>query len=152
MRIACPNCSAEYEVPDTLLAGGPRTLRCARCSHQFQAAPAGPAVAPATVPAPAAAPPEPPVAPPPPRPDPPPAEAPPEPPAPFDRSALLLPDPLLFRPPEEPVPRGGAPLVLAWLLSLAILGGAGWATWRFHADIVEAWPPAARLYQALGMR
>jgi predicted Zn finger-like uncharacterized protein len=162
MRIACPNCSAEYEVPDTLLSGGPRLLRCARCSHQFHAAPGGFAAAPGAAPAPVAplvAPPEPPVAPPPaafppPRPEPPPASDPPEPPAappPYDRSALLLSDPPLFRPPE-PAPRGGAPLVLAWLLSLAILGGAGWATWHFHAEIVEAWPPAARLYQALGMR
>jgi predicted Zn finger-like uncharacterized protein len=165
MRIACPNCSAEYEVPDTLLSGGPRLLRCARCDHQFQAAPAGtalgpaPAPAPAPAPVPAAAPVAPPVAPPvvasPPGPEPPPATEPPEPsaaPPPFDRSALLLPDPPFLRPPEDPAPRGRAPLVVAWLLSAAVLGGAGWATWHFHAEIVAAWPPAARFYQALGMR
>jgi predicted Zn finger-like uncharacterized protein len=172
MRIACPNCSAEYEVPDTLLAGGPRLLRCARCSHRFEAAPAGtppPAATPAAeVPAPPApatesAPAE---APPAPEPEPPPAAEPapapapeasrpvPEPaapPAPPPRPPRLA-DPLLpHRTPPEPA-RGATPLVLAWLLSLAILGAAGWATWHYQAEIVEAWPPAARLYQALGVR
>ncbi|WP_413466168.1 zinc-ribbon domain-containing protein [Planktothrix agardhii] len=57
MRIACPSCSAEYQVPDALLASGPRLLRCARCGHQFQAAlPAPAAPQEADAPAPRAAP------------------------------------------------------------------------------------------------
>ena len=55
MRIACPKCLAEYEVPDSLLATGPRLLRCARCTHQFEAA------LPAAAPSPPAAPAAPPV-------------------------------------------------------------------------------------------
>jgi hypothetical protein len=54
--------------------------------------------------------------------------------------------------PLEPAPRTGAALTMAWLISFAVLGAAGWATYRYHAEIVEAWPPAARLYQALGLR
>jgi predicted Zn finger-like uncharacterized protein len=176
MRIACPNCSAEYEVPDSLLASGPRLLRCARCGHQFQAkaGPDAPVPPPPAVPSPAPAAdtgpearPTPVLAPPlaPPDPDPP---APPQadlapvatptaergPPAP---AAGRAPPPLPPLPPwrpqaAEPAPRSGASLALAWLLSLAVLGAAGWATVHFHAEIVEAWPPAARLYAALGIR
>ena len=38
MRIRCPSCSATYEVPDSLLAH-PRTVRCAKCSHDWMAVP-----------------------------------------------------------------------------------------------------------------
>jgi predicted Zn finger-like uncharacterized protein len=51
MRIACPNCSAEYDLPESLLAGGPRLLRCARCGFQFEAALPGPATAAEAAPA-----------------------------------------------------------------------------------------------------
>jgi len=52
----------------------------------------------------------------------------------------------------EPAPsRPAAPVALAWLLSLAVLGAAGWAGYRYRAEIVEAWPPAARLYAAIGL-
>ena len=36
MRIVCPACEAEYEVPDTLLANGPRKVRCARCAREWE--------------------------------------------------------------------------------------------------------------------
>jgi predicted Zn finger-like uncharacterized protein len=36
MRIRCPSCSATYEVPDALL-DPPRTVRCARCAHDWMA-------------------------------------------------------------------------------------------------------------------
>ena len=54
MRIACPSCHAEYEVPDAMLAGGGRQLRCARCGHAFAAAlpRSAPAAPPAGPPAP----------------------------------------------------------------------------------------------------
>lgn len=35
MRLTCPQCSTEYEVPDTALAPG-RRLRCERCGHQWR--------------------------------------------------------------------------------------------------------------------
>jgi predicted Zn finger-like uncharacterized protein len=42
MRLSCPACQTEYEVPDAALAGRARTLRCANCGHQWQSAPAFP--------------------------------------------------------------------------------------------------------------
>jgi predicted Zn finger-like uncharacterized protein len=51
MRISCPTCLTEYDVPDAAIAGRSRTLRCAHCGHQWRyagasapefAAPAGP--------------------------------------------------------------------------------------------------------------
>lgn len=196
MRIACPSCSAAYEVPESLLASGPRLLRCARCGHQFQASmPAAPAAAPAApaqaAPAPAA--PSPvagavPVAPAPSgpaiRPEPALApEPPPEPlrPGPAEPRAAPqeLPPPLAAdsdRPPptrglsrhspmDPPLPRRGtmsldfedekprspAVLAAAWLLSLVVLGAAAWAGWHYREAVMQAWPPAIRLYQALGI-
>src|SRR3978361_370659 len=49
MRLRCPSCSATYEVADALL-DPPRTVRCARCAHDW----IGVAVADEPVPAPAA--------------------------------------------------------------------------------------------------
>jgi predicted Zn finger-like uncharacterized protein len=180
MRVACPNCTAEYEVPDALLATGPRRLRCARCSHMFDAgAPTavtrGPTPGLAPGPAPGIAPgpvtglapaPEPSresrAAPSPP----PPLEVPPEPGLPPSQH-LNDPD----RPPptrglrrhspinapadlpeaEDEPSHGRAVVALAWLLSLAVLVVAGWAVVGFRAEISEAWPPMARLYGALGL-
>ncbi len=47
MRVSCPACQTEYDVPDAALAGRARTLRCGHCDHQWQVAPlaAAPAVA-----------------------------------------------------------------------------------------------------------
>jgi len=36
MLMICPNCQAGYQVPDHLLAGTGRRLRCARCAHEWQ--------------------------------------------------------------------------------------------------------------------
>jgi predicted Zn finger-like uncharacterized protein len=179
MRIACPNCSAEYDVPESLLASGPRLLRCARCGHQFQAV--SPAAAP--TPQPAASPLAPPAEPAPPQPvapmpapplaEPPrPAEMPPPRPAPVpppgaDDESLErgrppptrgpirhspIDPPKPHRAPSAPPPRPVATAALGWLLSLALVAAAGWATWRYHAEITAFWPPAARLYQALGIQ
>jgi predicted Zn finger-like uncharacterized protein len=38
MRIRCPSCSATYDVADALLAR-PRTVRCAKCAHDWMAEP-----------------------------------------------------------------------------------------------------------------
>lgn len=163
MRIACPSCAAEYEVPEAALAGGPRLLRCARCGHGFEAALPAP---PPPPPAPAPPPPEPDPPPepePPPDPSPEPAPEPAPPPKPRGGPSALRPerapppeptaaappppDPAprerLMDPPPQP-PRG--PLLLAWLVSLAVLGTVGWALWRYREAVIEAFPPAARLY------
>lgn len=39
MRLSCPGCQTEYEVPDAALVGRVRTLRCAHCSHQWEYGP-----------------------------------------------------------------------------------------------------------------
>ncbi len=63
MRVSCPNCQTEYNVPDAALAGRTRKLRCANCDTQFQAGPlpeppeATPPPAPIRAPAPQTAPP-----------------------------------------------------------------------------------------------
>jgi predicted Zn finger-like uncharacterized protein len=50
MRLSCPACQTEYEVPDAALAGRARTLRCASCGHQWQSAPPSPPPAPPPLP------------------------------------------------------------------------------------------------------
>ncbi len=52
MRLSCPNCQTEYDVPEAALSTGGRTLRCARCGHQWRH---GPDAAPELAAAPAAA-------------------------------------------------------------------------------------------------
>jgi len=152
MRIVCPSCQAAYEVPDKLLGGGVRKVRCARCGTEWVPAadPAAPPEAPAIVPllppddAPASAA----VAPGPPAPAPPVAE-PPSPPAP------MLPRPGPDRAAEIPKPReerGLAVLAgLAWLASLLLLAGAAWATITWRTEIMAAWAPSRRLFLLLGL-
>ena len=36
MRLSCPNCQTEYDVPDAALTGRSRTLRCATCMTQWK--------------------------------------------------------------------------------------------------------------------
>jgi predicted Zn finger-like uncharacterized protein len=38
MRLSCPTCATEYEVPDSAIAGRRRKLRCGQCGHQWQLA------------------------------------------------------------------------------------------------------------------
>ena len=136
MRTACPSCSAAYDVPDSLVPPG-RVVRCARCGSEWT--PAGPAPPPPD--AEAAPPPEP--------------EPEPEPivrrraaqvaePAPRQSAMdVLTAHPAL----PQPSPR----LRLAWAASvlLLVMGAAVAIAWR--AQIVESWPPSARMYAAFGM-
>ncbi len=39
MRVSCPSCQTEYDVPDAALAGRTRTLRCVTCGNQWVAGP-----------------------------------------------------------------------------------------------------------------
>jgi predicted Zn finger-like uncharacterized protein len=158
MRIACPNCAATYEVPDKLLAAGPRPLRCARCRHEWQATPAD-AMAPApALPVPAGAPP--------------PERFPPMPP---QAAAPTVPDLVVDElPPQRPPPARGprqhtpiTPLpagaegavedrakalaLAAWAASILLLIGvaAGAVVWR--QQIMAVWPPSERVFTALGL-
>src|ERR1700686_4559205 len=38
MRLSCPTCSTEYEVPDAALGGRSRKLRCGQCGYQWRVA------------------------------------------------------------------------------------------------------------------
>ncbi|KAA5613263.1 hypothetical protein F1189_06120 [Rhodovastum atsumiense] len=134
MHLACPSCHATYDVPDTLLGTPPRPVRCARCATVFT--PPEPAPPPSS---PAAAPPAPP-------------------PSPVSRpeprlTAKVRPVPLSVLPEELEMPpappSAGAPLAAAaaaWVLSLALLGGAGYAAWHWREEIMAAWPPSQRAY------
>jgi predicted Zn finger-like uncharacterized protein len=145
MRTICPACAATYEVPDRLIGTG-RSLRCRSCGHAWRVAPEG-----GTAESPPPPPPRPPPAPlpdPGPLPDSPPFATPPGLPAP--RRAPQLIDPPLPRSEELRSPSGPA-LRLAWAASLLAVLGMVVALWLFRAEIVEAWPPAARLYLLFGM-
>ncbi len=116
-----------YEVPDALLARA-RRVRCVRCGTAWvvEAAavampePVAPAPAPVVVVAP-----------------------PPEPPAPRPAVRAMV-------PPPPPAPSGGPLLAAAWIGSLLLLAGGATAAWTFREEVMAAWPPAARLFAALG--
>lgn len=141
MRIECPACGAAYEVPEHLLTrpdGTPaRPVRCLRCAHQWQPAalaPEGPAASTQ---------------------------------APAETSAAGLAVPLPVLPARQAAPTqlqaGPAPLrtlreesglsapLLAWAASLALLAVALMVlVWQRDA-VTAAWPPAAHLFQAMGL-
>jgi predicted Zn finger-like uncharacterized protein len=161
MRIACPNCAATYEVPDKLLAAGPRPLRCARCRHEWQATPADAAGGTA----PEAAQPVPAGGPPPERfpPMPAPAAAPTAPEVVADEPPPQRPPPARGprqHTPIDPLPAGEAEpgedrarriALAAWAASILLLLGlaAGAVVWR--QQIMAAWPPSERVFVALGL-
>ncbi len=51
----------------------------------------------------------------------------------------------------RPSGRGAIAIAAAWLFSLLLLGVAGWGAYAWRADVVRAWPPGERAYQALGL-
>jgi predicted Zn finger-like uncharacterized protein len=148
MRIACPNCAAAYDVPDALLASGPRLLRCARCSTEFPAALPEAKAPPEPEPQPEAAPPPDPV---PPEPSPAPptelATGPRERPLPTRGPAGPSPIEAL----DAPAPPGQGRLAAAWIASFGAVGAGLFALVHWQAQISAAWPPAARLYAVLGL-
>ncbi len=148
MRIACPDCGAAYDVPPDRVPPG-RGVRCAKCGTVWTpvaTVDAEPEIAP--VPERAAVADPPPL--PPPDPDPPP-------PAPTPLVALrpvAPPAPAPPPPPPEPAAepaRGRAGVMLAWLLTFAVLGGLGWLAVTRRAEVMQAWPPSERAYALLGL-
>ncbi len=123
MRVLCPACDAQYDVPDRLIGTG-RRLRCARCDHDWAVRPP-PAVVPEAVP----------------------AEAPAVAPAPLGVAAEARPAPAR-RPSRAAV--GGLGLWLAWLASVGAVLLALAGLWLFRAELSGAWPPIQRLYGLLG--
>jgi predicted Zn finger-like uncharacterized protein len=150
MRIECPACAAAYEVPDHLLlapdGAAARPVRCLRCNNRWQPVAPRPAQPPPfasgsdpVLPGPALL-------------EPAPARGPATmrntPPAVAAQASPLQPG----RAPARVTQPGGmvAPL-LAWALSLALLAGAAILLVRHRDAVVAAWPPAARLFLALGL-
>ncbi len=157
-RIVCPNCAARYEVSAEVLGPAGKKVRCVRCGHVWLARAEGEA--------------------PPPWPEPPGprvrdsgeeptagargeavAEAVPE-----LAPSAAAPVPGVAdraRPQAEPLargdeaaaaePRGSATLLLAWVLSLAVLGGAVWGAIAYRSAVIEAWPASSRLYALFGL-
>jgi predicted Zn finger-like uncharacterized protein len=158
MRIVCPSCQAAYEVPDKLLSSGPRKVRCAKCGGDWMAeaepepVPAGgeaePEMAQAAPRVPEGLPPddEPDLPPPPPV-------------VPQMQRAGGVAEGVVPRPEEKLVPEPGerpsrtlaVVAGLAWLASVAVLAGAGWAAVAFRAEVMAAWAPSKRLYALLGL-
>jgi predicted Zn finger-like uncharacterized protein len=154
MRISCQVCSTVYEVPDAALAAG-RSVRCAKCGHQWvplAAAPRGPlrqlragaeagaaTSARARLAAEAL------------------TDAPPLPAAPSARLAPMAPIRSASlsesdAAPETPVRRrAGAAVWLGWAVSLAVWVLVVWAAYTYRAQVMEAWPPSQRLYAAVGL-
>lgn len=167
MLITCPNCAAGYDVPEHLLAGAVRRLRCARCSvewdarealqaHPLQervqammAEPIGP--------------------PPPPRVEPPPLREAPllaQNAAAIPSGDLRVPPPLDYNPSNSGIslttdtplrrqqsepPRLSA-LVAAWILSLVFVGSLGWGVWHWRDDVMTIFPPSQRAFGAISQR
>lgn len=54
-------------------------------------------------------------------------------------------------PAEAPAPSGQGWLAVAWIASFGAIGAGLYALFHWQAEIAAAWPPAARLYAALGL-
>lgn len=154
MIVACPNCAAEYNVPDAKMPPRGRRLRCAGCTQSWHATPpnAGAALADIGL-----------------RPeaDQPGAEGPASshpaavsPPSPRPSSTLFVPPPegefagLAARshaPPQRRFGIGGGwvTLLLAWSGSLGLICGAAALALAKRDAAVAAWPRSLVLYHAL---
>jgi predicted Zn finger-like uncharacterized protein len=121
MILSCSACSTRYVVDPALLGQGGRTVRCAKCGHQWHQHP--PIDFPQML-----------------EPEPPPS-------APIRRARASEPGTNLPAFPRER--RSGAGVAWAALvLAILVLGGAGVAA---RDAVVAAWPPAARLYSTIGL-
>ena len=137
MQIDCPSCGAGFEVPERMLRDRARPLRCSQCRTVFPM----PAL-PAPEPEPAAWR----------APEPPPPRAVEEPPpAPVTEELRPEPEPAAETTPEAANEASARRLRAAWAASIALLIGGGLAAIIKRDVVMEAWPPAARLFAALGL-
>ena len=128
MKITCPSCAAEYNVPGTLAAG--RVVRCAKCGTEWTPVPPDGA--------------EPPPSPPPPEPEPKPGLAP--------LSAAMPEPPARLAPPPPPAEQRQWSILAAWLGSGVVIVAALTLAFVFRAPVMQAWPPSQRVYAALGLQ
>ncbi len=150
MRIVCPACQAAYEVPEKLLSGPPRKVRCARCGEAWTPEPVRVA-APEALPVEDEPPPEPE-----PEQEPVPEREPeplvPETPASIAAVVPRIEDRLVPEPAEPS--SGRRPAIIAgsaWAASVAVLVGAGWACVAWRGEIMALWAPSRRLFALLGL-
>ena len=139
MKVECPSCAAAFDVPDWMLSGVGRPLKCGMCKTVFPSpVSAEPAQAPPPI--------QPPEAPPA-------AEASSLPVPPISVGLEDRPNPLVAREQgEDAVPAGAARFLKpAWAASIAALVLGGALFFAKKAAIMEAWPLAARFFSALGM-
>lgn len=119
MRIACPSCSAEYEVPASRLT--PRKMvRCARCGGEWTAVHEAEEVESNPI-------------------DPPEPEAD-QPPSPSPLPVLTAMDRLAASPAP---PRRNLPLLSAWVVTCLVLAGAAGTVAFWRNDIIRVWPQTA---------
>ena len=146
MRIRCPSCSATYDVPDAML-DPPRTVRCARCAHDWMAEP----VADLALPEVSAEAPEPEVA------------VAVEPAIPV-REPLPEPETVFGDTPLSAIERLSVPgdlspdivrrdrlLTAAWAASFAVLAALGVAGYTERDLLMRQWPASKRVYATLGL-
>ena len=174
MRVTCPTCNAGYEVPESRIGTG-RKLRCARCKNDWWVAPPEPgpaapvgessfaravvqaAAMPATSAGAATQEPTGPAPSPPLRTLPEADAAPAPPPIRADEPVSRPPAPPIAVAPDAPnrpaqaEPRSSGGLLLAWIASLMIFLGVPAALLLYRVEIMEAWAPAERLYDAIGL-
>ena len=137
MQIECPSCGAGFEVPERMLRDRARPLRCSQCRTVF---PMPDLPAPEPEPAAWRAP------------EPPPPRALEEPPpAPVTEELRPEPEPAAETTPEAANEASARRLRAAWAASIALLIGGGLAAIIKRDVVMEAWPPAARLFAALGL-
>ena len=130
MRIICPSCEAEYDVPEALLGTAPRPVRCARCATEW--IPHGfPAPPPLPIPV------EPP--------------APPEPPS-TENAAPSLADEARLPTTRKPARGNRLWPALAWLATIAIIIAAIASAYVWRDSIARAWPPSRQIYSRLGVQ
>jgi predicted Zn finger-like uncharacterized protein len=134
MRISCPSCHTEYDVSDERLAG--RVVRCARCATEWTPVAEAPPPVPEDIPPPV-----------PPPPLPPEWESEPIVPSPFPPQIVVPPrqPPVVAEPPPQSA-------IFAWVASLVVIVIVVAASYVWRADVMLAWPPSQRAYQALGLR
>jgi predicted Zn finger-like uncharacterized protein len=137
MLIECPNCNAGFQVQERLLVDRTRPLRCGQCRTVFPM-PALPVPEPEPMAWRA--------------PEPPPPRAVEEPPPPAWAVEEPRPETLVAQEaseaPHEASSRG---LRAAWAASIVLLIVGGLAAIIKREALVEAWPPATRLFSALGL-
>ena len=138
MMIQCPECEAGYQVPEYLLRDHLRPLRCGQCGTVFPIpkppapAPVASGVAEPPIPAPV-------------------AEAPRPVPKPLAEEVRPEPEEARVTPPEGAEGAASRGLRAAWAASIALLIGGGLAAIIQRDTVMAAWPPAARLFGALGL-